>query len=193
MLPYILDRGYNKIDYIFISHFDSDHVGGILTILEEIKVGQVVINKQIQNSENYEQFLKIVKEKRIKVKQVKKGDRVNIEKNLFFDILWPIEKQITENPLNNNSMVAKLQYKNFSMLFTGDIEEIAEKEILKNVSKEELKADVLKVAHHGSKTSTTNEFLNLVKPKIALIGVGKKNNFGHPNEEVIERLGNLRC
>ena len=193
MLPYILDRGYNKIDYIFISHFDSDHVGGILTILEEIKVGQVVINKQIQNSENYEQFLKIVKEKRIKVKQVKKGDRVNIEKNLFFDILWPIEKQITENPLNNNSMVAKLQYKNFSMLFTGDIEEIAEKEILKNVSKEKLKADVLKVAHHGSKTSTTNEFLNLVKPKIALIGVGKNNNFGHPNEEVIERLGNLRC
>ena len=91
LLPYILDRGYNSINYIFISHFDSDHVGGILTILEKIKVGQVVINKQIENSENYEQFLKIVKEKKIKVKQVKKGDRVNIEKNLFFDILWPIE------------------------------------------------------------------------------------------------------
>lgn len=118
-----------------------------------------MINKQIKNSENYEQFLRIVKEKKIKVRQVQKGDRVNIEKNLFFDILWPIEEQITENPLNNNSIVAKLQYKNFSMLFTGDIKEIAEKEILKNVSKEKLKADVLKVAHHGSKTSTTNEFI----------------------------------
>ena len=160
--------------------------------MEELKVGQVLVTKQIENSENYERFIEIVKEKKIKVRQVKNGDRVDIEENLFFDILWPLEKQITENPLNNNSMIAKLQYLDFSMLFTGDIEKIAEQEILKNVTEEELKTDILKVAHHGSNTSSIEEFLNMAKPQIALIGVGKNNNFGHPTTEVLKRLENLR-
>lgn len=104
-------------------------------------------------------------------------------------ILWPKEEQIAENMLNNNSIVAKLSYENFSVLFTGDIEKIAEKQILKEYKNTNvLKSNILKVAHHGSKTSTTKEFLDKVKPQIALIGVGKNNKFGHPNSEVIERL-----
>ena len=106
-------------------------------------------------------------------------------------ILWPEEKQIQENVLNNNSIVCKLVYKDFSMLFTGDIEEVAEKQIYKKSLI--LYSTVLKVAHHGSKTSSIQEFLELVKPKIALIGVGDKNKFGHPNNEVLEILQNLRC
>ena len=190
LLPYILDRGYRKIDYIFISHFDQDHVGGILTILQELKVGRVIIPEQGENSENYEKFLKIVKEKKIKVIIVKKGDRIKIEKDLYFDILWPEDELIKENILNNNSIVMKMYYKEFSILFTGDIEEIAEKKILETYKGKEmkLKADVLKVAHHGAKTSTIEEFLNIIKPNIALIGVGKDNNFGHPNEIIINRL-----
>ena len=160
--------------------------------MEELKVGQVVISKQIKDSENYQKFLKIVKEKHISVKQVKRGDRIFIEDNLYFDVIWPDIEQISENPLNNNSIVCKLNYKDFSMLFTGDIEEIAEKEILKITKQEVLKSDVLKVGHHGSKTSSTEEFLEAVNPKIALIGVGKKNTFGHPNEDVIKRLEGLR-
>lgn len=78
-------------------------------------------------------------------------------------------------------------YQKFSILFTGDIEQIAEKEILKKYG-DTLKSTILKVAHHGSKSSSTEEFLNAVKPKIALIGVGKSNNFGHPNAEVLERI-----
>ena len=103
-------------------------------------------------------------------------------------------KKLKFNDLNNNSIVAKFTYKEISMLFTGDIEEEAEKEILKlyknnlNV----LNSTILKVAHHGSKTSSTKEFLEAVKPKFVLIGVGKNNNFGHPNNDVIERLNNLR-
>ena len=92
-------------------------------------------------------------------------------------VLWPNDKElIEENPLNNNSLVCKLIYKNFSMLFTGDIEEIAEKEILRkyNNNLSLLKSTVLKVAHHGSKTSSCIDFLNAVKPKIALIGVRKR-------------------
>lgn len=96
--------------------------------------------------------------------------------------------------MNNNSIVCKLVYRNFSMLFTGDIEEMAEKQIISKYKNSKiLHATVLKVAHHGSKTSSIQEFLELVKPKIALIGVGRNNNFGHPNKDVIKRLQNLRC
>ena len=198
LLPYILDRGYTKVDYIFISHFDQDHIGGILTILEELRVGQVYISKQEQDSENYQKFLRIVKDRKIKVKVLKQGDCLKIEKNLYFDILWPIEEQIQENILNNNAMVMKLRYGKFSMLFTGDIEEVAEEKIL-DFYKEKidngeaiLKSDVLKVAHHGSKTSTTQKFFEKVNPEICLIGVGKNNMFGHPTEEVLERINGTK-
>ena len=195
LLPYILDRGYTKLDYVFISHFDQDHVGGILTILEELRVGQVYISKQEQDSENYQKFLKIVEDKKIKVKVLKQGDCLKIEKNLYFDILWPIEEQIQENVLNNNAMVMKLRYGKFSMLFTGDIEDIAEEKILdfyKEKGESILKSDVLKVAHHGSKTSTTQSFFEKVNPKICLIGVGKNNMFGHPTTEVLERINGTK-
>ena len=104
------------------------------------------------------------------------------------------EKIIEENMLNNNAMVMKLQYKSFSMLFTGDIEEIAEKKIL-NLYKgnaDKLNTTVLKVAHHGSKSSSTEEFLKVVNSKVAIIGVGENNMFGHPNNEVLERLQSFR-
>ena len=108
-------------------------------------------------------------------------------------IIWPKEELIKENVLNNNSIVAKLNYKEFSMLLTGDIEEVAEKEILKEYKdKNILASTIIKIPHHGSKTSSTQEFLEKIKPKIALIGVGKSNNFGHPNKEVIERLQDMR-
>lgn len=117
---------------------------------------------------------------------------VKVDKDIKIEILWPKEKQITDNILNNNSIVAKLSYGDFSMLFTGDIEEIAEKQILEEYKNTEiLKSDMLKVGHHGSKTSSTKEFLEKIKPKIALIGVGANNTFGHPNDLVIERLNHL--
>ena len=118
------------------------------------------------------------------------GDELLIEKYIKIQILWPKKEQITENILNNNSIVAKLVYEDFSMLFTGDIEEIAENEILKLYSSNQklLKSDILKVGHHGSRTSSTEEFLNIISPKVAVIGVGKNNNFGHPNGNVLTRL-----
>lgn len=113
--------------------------------------------------------------------------KLEIEKGLKLEVILPNpKKMINENELNNNSLVFKLKYNNFSMLFTGDIEEIAENEILK--SNNNLTCTVLKVAHHGSKTSSTENFIKAVDPKIALIGVGKKNSFGHPSEEVLKRF-----
>ena len=193
LLPYLLDRGVTKIDYMMISHFDSDHVGGLFSILENLRVEHVLISKQGKESENYKHFLEISKRKKIKVIYVEAGDRINIEKNMFFEILFPTRNLISENILNNNSIVARLVYKNFKILFTGDIEEIAEKELIKLYSKiNKLRADILKVAHHGSKSSTIASFLKLVNPRISLIGVGATNTFGHPNIGVLERLEQIR-
>lgn len=166
----------------------------MLTILKEIKVKKVIIAKQFQDSENYKEFLKIVKQKKIKVQAVEKGQRVQIDKDIYFDVLWPNSQNVIgENRINNNSLICKLVYQDFSMLFTGDIEEIAEKAIFnKYKDSNALKSTVLKVAHHGSKSSSIEEFLNVVKPKISIIGVGEKNTFGHPNSEVLERLKQKR-
>ena len=193
--PYLLDRKINKIDYAIISHYDQDHCDGVLYVLQNIKVENVIIGKQIKDSDNYNKFIKIIKEKSINVHVVSAGERLNIEKNLYFDILWPdMENKINENVLNNNSLICKLVYKGFSMLFTGDIEEIAEKTILKKYKGSKLlKSTILKVAHHGSKTSSSKEFIRAVQPQIALIGVGNNNKFGHPSDITIESLKSINC
>ena len=163
--------------------------------MEELKVENAIVSKQAESCENYVKFIQIANEKHIKIVVVGKGDKLNIERNIYLDILWPKnDNLVSENVLNNNSIVCKLKYKGFSMLFTGDIEEIAEKQILNEYKNglDEFNSSVLKVGHHGAKTSSTQEFLDVVKPKIALIGVGENNKFGHPNDKVLERLEGLR-
>ena len=124
---------------------------------------------------NYYRLLSLASKKNINIIEVKNGDRVYFDKFTYIDILWPKIIQINENILNNNSIVMMLNYKRFRMLFTGDIEMEAEDKIVKLYSNSNyLEADVLKVAHHGSKTSSCEEFLKLLKPKIALIGVRRK-------------------
>ena len=189
LLPYLLDRRITTIDYMIISHADSDHIAGLFAVIDNLKVKNIIISKQGKNSDNLKTLNELVNRNKINVKIVKSGDYIGVDKYTYFEILFPEEELIKENILNNNSIVAKFSYKNFSMLFTGDIEEIAEKKICqmyKGTNK--LNAVILKVAHHGSKTSSTEEFLEIVKPNIALIGVGENNNFGHPNKEVLKRI-----
>ena len=196
LFPYLLDRGITRIDYLIISHFDTDHVGGLFTVLEKLNVENVVISKQEEITSNYKRLLEIVNNKRIKILTVSKNDKLKIEKDIFFLFLWPNNNDdlIKDNMLNNNSIVCKFYYKDFSMLFTGDIEYLAEEKILEEYKNNLniLKSDILKIAHHGSKTSSSKEFLSVVNPKITLIGVGENNKFGHPNEDVILRLENMR-
>ncbi len=158
--------------------------------MEEINIKNIIIGKQYEECENYKNVIRIAKEKNININVVEAGQKVIIEDNLYFNILWPCSTNIVnQNIINNNSMVCKLVYNKFSMLFTGDIEEIAEKEILnKYINLNILKSTILKVAHHGSKTSSIQEFLNAVRPKIALIGVGEENKFGHPSNITINNL-----
>ena len=198
LLPYLLDRGITKIDYMMISHFDSDHIGGLFYIMENLRVDNIIISKQGESSENLKKFIEILQsnirgsKNKTNIILVKKGDNIKIDNSSYFEILFPEEELINDNILNNNSIVAKFVSNNFKMLFTGDIEEIAENrlcELYKSTNK--LQADIIKVAHHGSKTSSTLNFLELVKPKIALIGVGENNNFGHPNDAVLKRIKDL--
>lgn len=192
LLPYLLDRKITVLDYVVISHFDTDHCGGILYLMEHIKVKNIIISKQGKESSNYNKFKNIVLDKGISVIFVKKGDKIKIDNETYMDILFPGNNFISDNILNNNSIVTKICYNNFSILFTGDVEGIAENEICREYNTtDKLKANILKVAHHGSKTSSTAEFIKMVKPQIALIGVGEKNKFGHPNDGVIQRLKNM--
>lgn len=190
LFPFLINKGVRKIDFLIFSHFDSDHCGGLIYLLENIKVEKILIGKQFEKNENLEYIVNLANKKHVKIIELQAGNKINIEKDSSLEILWPSETEnISENAINNNSLVCKFVCKNFSMLLTGDIESIAEEKLIekyKNTNR--LNANILKIAHHGSKTSSIQEFLNEVNPKIALIGVGRKNKFGHPNQEVLERL-----
>ena len=194
LFPYLLDRGINTIDYVIVSHFDSDHCQGLNFIMENMKVKNAIISSLGQESNEYDTFLSLAKKQNTNLIYVKKGDIIKIG-DCTIKILFPDNEPITDNKKNNNAIVFKFLWKNISILFTGDIEEKAENKILSLYSDnlEELKSTILKVAHHGSKTSTTKAFLEAVKPQFALIGVGEDNNFGHPNSGVIERLESIGC
>lgn len=166
--------------------------GGMFYILENMKVKNIIIGVQAEEYENCKEFIKLAKQRKVKIKVLERGDIYYIDNDTYLEVLFPdIKYTILENKINNNSLVFKLIYKEFSILFTGDIEEEAEKYLVKEY-KNSLKSTILKVGHHGSKTSSISEFIDCVKPKIALIGVGQNNNFGHPNEEVLKRLIKLR-
>ena len=192
--PYLLDRKIDTIDYMIFSHFDSDHAGGLMYILENMKVKNVIIGVQNEDSYLYRKMIDVVKEKNIKLIIIDNPKVLKID-NVYLDFIWPIKNElISENKLNNNSLVFRLIYNDIRIMFTGDIEIPAENAIVNKYknSKNRLKSDILKVAHHGSDTSTTKEFLKLVNPDIALMGVGKNNSFNHPSGEVINRLKDLK-
>ena len=191
LLSYLLDRKIKTLDYIMISHFDSDHCNGLIEVIKNLKVKNILISKQAYFCDEYKNIANIINSKKIKATFVKQGDRLKIDKNVKLEILYPA-KELEHDDLNNNSIVAKLTYNSFSILFTGDIEK-SEQDLIGKYELKELESDILKIAHHGSKTSSSKEFLEVVKPKIALIGVGKNNMFGHPNNGVLERLENINC
>lgn len=172
LLPYLLDKRIKSIDYMIVSHFDSDHSNGLLDVIEKIRVKNIIISKQSETSNEFIEFMNIVNRKNIKIEEVSQGDRIIFEENIYMDIISPNEKLEFED-LNNNSIVAKLIYNKFSILFTGDIGFKAE-ELLKQNNENILQSTMIKIAHHGSGSSSDLSFLEAVKPKFALIGVRKR-------------------
>lgn len=161
--------------------------------MENLKVENVIIPFEKESSENVKKLKEIATQKNINLIIATSGKRLNIENNVYFDILAPNKNDmINENSINNNSIVFKLNYKSFSMLFTGDIEEEKENKLLKEYSENTLKSTVLKVAHHGSNSSSTEAFIKAVNPKISLIGVGENNKYNHPSFQTLKVLENSK-
>lgn len=185
LVPYLLDRKIISLDYICISHFDSDHCDGFKYLLNNIKVKNIILSKQYEKTDNFEEIMNIVNKKKINILKVEVGDILNVDKFVRFKIFSP--GKFLTNDINDNSIVMKLEYNKFSCLFTGDISKKIEQDLVKKYGNE-LESTILKVAHHGSKTSSDESFIKQVAPKISLIGVGKNNKFGHPNEEVLKIL-----
>ena len=111
LLPYLLDKRVRKIDYIIVSHFDSDHSNGLIKVIEKIKVKNIVISKQSEESQEFIQFMEVANKKNISIHEVSKGDRIHFDKYVYIDVLYP-DKVLSFEDLNNNSIVAKLNYNN---------------------------------------------------------------------------------
>ena len=184
--PYLLDRGFLKVDYIFLSHAHADHIEGIYTVLENFKVKTVFIGPQLENDVMIEKLKKIALEKKVRVLKLHEGQIVNIDE-LKFEVLYPT-KEYEDLNINNLSLIMKVNCYEKSILFTGDAEEKVEEELLKKYDSKFLDVDILKVGHHGAKTSSSKEFIQVVSPEISIISVAKDNTYGHPNSKVVERL-----
>jgi len=185
VVPYIKKQGIKKLDLVIATHPDLDHIGGLLPVLNHTKVDMFIDSGTVSTTQTYEALLKTIEKKKIKYQTAQPGE-INLDPEIKFEILSQIDNTfITDS--NNNSIVIKLQYKNVSFLFAGDIGEKAEKLYIKKYE-EKLRSTILKVAHHGGKNATSINFLNYVQPEFAIISCGKNNPFGHPSEEVLERL-----
>ena len=181
---FLKSRGYSKIDVHILTHSDLDHLLGIKNMISDnFKVNRAVLPKINNKDENYLKFESFLKKNKINTLYIKRGDKISVN-SLELKCLHPDTDFIAENA-NAYSTVLYLNYKNFDMLFTGDLEKNGESEIMKNRLP---KLDVLKVAHHGSKNSTDNSFLDKTEPKIALISCGYKNIYRHPHKELLDRL-----
>jgi len=177
-----------NIDLMILTHPHSDHVTGLVEVLRRYKVKKVMMTGVLHTAPYYLAFLDEIKKQNIPVEIVKSPEDIVLSADLDLKILYPLtdlSNQKFDN-LNNTSIVSKLIYKNTSFLFTGDAQSEVEDQLLKN--KTDLTANVLKVGHHGSKYSTTSEFLEAVKPQYAVISAGKDNDFGHPHMQTLDRL-----
>lgn len=178
-VPFLEKKGVKTLEGVFITHFDLDHYQGLSPILDNIRVKNLFFSYYPED----ESLKAKINEKNIPVYLLKEGDVLNLGSKVDLEILWP--KANNEGlSSNNRSIVSILNYNNHKVLFTGDIEKEVELELLGKLEE----VDVLKVAHHGSKTSTRNEFLSSVSPEYSIISVGRNNFYNHPNEDVIERL-----
>lgn len=205
ILPFLKYRGVSFLDAVFISHPDSDHENGVRGMLENyeengIRIGMLVLPDVAEESKNknYLTLAALAESKGVAVRCIAYGDRVSLGK-VMLTCLHP-QKGYDNQDTNAYSTVLYLTYGDFSALFTGDLEGDGETLVTDRLSLSERVLSqtkdgitLLKVAHHGSKNSTAEEFLALIKPKIAMISAGRNNSYGHPHRETLERLQKQGC
>src|SRR3989339_217248 len=192
VLPFLYKQGINKIDVVVLTHPHDDHVGGFPSILKELQVGLILDSGQLHTSKRYMSFLEYVERKNISYMLARRGVKIDLGGGVLGEILHPTDKFIEESALNNNSVVMRLTYGKFAMMLTGDLEKEGEDQVLATFSNELIKSDVLKIGHHGSNTASSYDFLKVVDPSIAIISVGKKNQFHHPHKSTLSKLEERR-
>lgn len=181
---YIENLGYERIDYLVATHPHADHIGGMEEIVESFDIGEIYMPRAVTTTKTYSDLLETISEKNLSIHTAKAGKTI-ADDEIKISFLAPVSEEYDD--LNNYSAVLKITYNHSSFLFMGDAEELSEKEILAS-SYSELNADVLKAGHHGSKYSSSTDFLQAVSPDYAVISCGENNSYGHPHKEALDRL-----
>lgn len=180
-----------SIDMVILTHPDADHLNGLIEVLKRYRVGKIAETGILCETPSCQAWQRQKDEERAEVILAYLGNKIISDDGIVFEILHPFEniegKKVSQK--NNTSLILKLIYGGHSLLLTGDIEKIVENKIV--LSRIDINSDFLKIPHHGSKTSTTEDFLRAASPLTAFINVGAKNRYGHPAKEVIERLENF--
>jgi len=186
--PYLWSRGFQKLDVVALTHAHQDHIGGLAAILENFRVGTLWIGREVESGA-LAKLENLAREKKIPVVHELRGKAFSWD-GVEAQLLWPeISPQaVGTSAKNNDSLVLHLEYGERGMMLPGDAEKQAESTIVSDNDETALRADVLKVGHHGSKNSTTPEFLAAVRPRVAVISAGEDNPYGHPNPELLARL-----
>lgn len=189
LVAYLKERNIKDIDLVIISHPHLDHYGGLLKAVKNLNIKQIYDSGVPTNSSTYLKLLKLLNQKKVKLTIARKNQELKFSDGINLKILAPEDPLFdnTRSDTNNASIVAKLTHNKISFLFTGDIEEESQDRMIKN-NPNLLNSTILKVAHHGSRYTTSNEFLDLVKPKIAVISCEEGNSYGHPHKETLDRL-----
>jgi len=185
LLNYLDEQGVERIDYLVATHPHEDHIGGLDGVINNYDIGKIYMPDVVHTTKTFENLLLAIQDKGYKITRAMAGDTIVDMEGLGLYILAPEEDADWED-LNNYSVVVRLEYKNNSFLFTGDAEKDSEDIMISKGY--DLKAEVLKVGHHGSTTSTTDEFLDRVDPKYAIISCGADNKYGHPHKEILAKL-----
>lgn len=193
LLTKLEENHVEQIDMLIATHPHADHIGGMKAVLNRFPVKHVYDSGQNYKTKMYNDFRLQIEKEQIPFEVLRGGQEVPVNEMVKLKVLSPQTLyKGTPSDTNNNSLVLRLEYKDFAMLLTGDIQAEVERDLLQT-DPEALQAQVLKVAHHGSKTSSINEFLAAVKPKIAVISSGEGNKYKHPSPEVVQRLYNLQA
>lgn len=183
IINYLKNLNYQKIDYVIGTHPHTDHIGGLKDIINTFEIGKIYMPKVVSTTKTYESLLMAIKDKNLKINTAKAGTSIIDTDSLKINILAPNNSTYTE--LNNYSVVTKITYGTTKFLFMGDAEKLSENEIKENVT-----ADVIKIGHHGSNTSSSIDFIKKVNAKYGIISVGLNNKYNLPKEETITNWEN---
>jgi competence protein ComEC len=185
---YLWSRGYQRLDVVALTHAHQDHLGGLTAVLENFRVGKLWIGREVASPALAHLEL-LAAQKNISLEHETRGEHFNWD-GVDGEIFWPEISSAGAAPgaKNNDSLVLRLHYGDRTILLPGDAEKEAEHEMLAESDETALRADVLKVGHHGSKNSTTEDFLAAVQPQVAIISAGEDNPYGHPSQELLQRL-----